>query len=72
MNYTLDTVPDDFKLNNSKLNIFAIYAIIGCMFYSIIELFLIDMDNIFQHRNTKFAFNFFLFICSMIALSIEF
>jgi uncharacterized membrane protein YesL len=63
MNYTLDTVPDDFRRNN-----FAIYAILGCMFYSLIQLLLIDLDAILQVRSYKFAFNFLLFICSIIAI----
>lgn len=69
MNYTLDTVPDDFIIYSfKKQNNFAIYAILGCMYYSLLQLLLIDIDHIFQNRNYKFGFNFFMFICSLIAI----
>lgn len=69
MNYTLDTVPDDFiRYSFKKQNNFATYAILGCMFYSLIQLLLIDIDAIIQVRNYKFVFNLFFFICSLIAL----
>jgi hypothetical protein len=74
MNYTLDTVPDDFiknifSLNECRQNDFVIFFIIGCIFYSLL-LLLIDLDAIIQNRNYKFAFNFFMFICSVIAIKI--
>jgi hypothetical protein len=68
MNYTLDTFPDDFAENYCRQNNFAIYPILGCMFYSLVQLHLIDLDNIFQNRNYKFTFNFFMFFCSLIAI----
>jgi hypothetical protein len=69
MNYTLDTVPDDFTRNYCRQNDFVIYTILGCMFYSLLQLLLIDLDAIFQNRNYKFGFNFFMFICSLIAIT---